>query len=478
MATLEARLAPTWGTLAELNASTIIMKRGERWFRTDAPIVSDPDHPFDGLPNPAMQWKTGDGTKRWNQIANYDPIGLGVSTSGGPGIVEVAPHSVYANLGAEPGEGSSLRITLQPGDDPDTTNTLLSELGIGDTAGFSAMLGDVSVEEVAAGGLRGVLDRFIARAATPPITVTGNITSGQPTVTLGAPLDSRIGINARVFVLSGGTGVANPAYINAIAGDRMSFSLTSTMFVLTPGTGTALNATATGSRSFEIRDPNANVFGMNIDGILKQNVYNGLYDWRSTPNALQATAITGETTQSRVKDGVLWWRAAQVNSGTWEQVTGAQDLLLMTKQIIAAVGPSSHHTWTNLPAGGSAGTEFVGETNNRHRFKLLIPDDYYTQFILGLDGLIVAGTNVSTMWLEFLDPADSVWKDITTSRVTVSLNTPIDTWKESATGTLHAAAKTAANASASRTVWCRLMATTTGAATGSPQFTNVWTLLK
>jgi hypothetical protein len=477
MATLEARLAPTWGTLAELNASTIILRRGERWFRTDAPVVTDPSNPFDGLPNPAMQWKTGDGTKRFNQIANYDPIGVG-GTSSGPGVVEIDPHSVLANLTAEPGAGTSLRITLQPGDDPDTTDTLLSELGIGDTSGFSNMLGTVSVDEVATGGLRGVFDRFAARAATPPITVTGNITNGSATVTLGSPLDPRIGSNARVFVLAGGTGIASPAYINAVATDRLSFALTSSMFVLTPGAGAPLLATQTGSRSLEIRDPNANVFGMNIDGILKQSVYNGLYDWRSTPNALQTNTITGETTQSRVKDGVLSWRAAQVNGGAWEQITGATDLLLITRQVVAPVGPSSHHTWATLPAAGTAGAEFLSETNGRHRFKLVIPDDFYTQFLLGMDNLIVAGTNVSTMWVEFLDPADSIWKDITTARVTVSLNTPIDVWKESAVGTLHAAAKTAAAASPSRSVWCRIMGTTTGAATGNPQFTSVWTLLK
>jgi len=477
MATLEARLAPTWGTLAELNASTIILRRGERWFRIDAPVLSDPGNPFDGLPNPAMQWKTGDGTKRFNQIANYDPIGVG-GTSGGPGSVEVSPHSVLANLTAEPGPGDSLRITLQPGDDPDTTNTLLAELGIGDTSGISAMLGDVSVEEVATGGLRGVFDRFAGRTATPPIAVTGTLTNGSATITVGSPLDSRIGINARVFVLSGGTGLANPAYINAIATDRLSFAVTSTMFVLTPGSGTPLLATAPGSRSLEIRDPNANAFGINFDGIPKQNVYNGLYDWRSTPNPLQSTSITGETTQSRVLNGVLHWRAAQVNSGAWEQITGAQDLLLITRQIVAPVGPSSHHTWATLPAAGTAGAEFLSETNGRHRFKLVIPDDYYTQFMFGLDNLIVAGTSVSTMWVEFLDPVDSIWKDITTSRVTVSLNTPIDIWKESAVGTLHAAAKTAAALSPSRSVWGRIMGTTTGAATGNPQFTSAWTLLK
>jgi hypothetical protein len=281
--------------------------------------------------------------------------------------------------------------------------------------------------------------------------------------------------------VSATAGIPANSYIGSIASDRLSFTLTSEIFNF-GGTGTPINATATGTRTITIRRISNSVFGHNLAGIVSQNVYSGIYSLRSTPNDLQSNSITGDTTELRVKDGVLSIRAAQVKSGAWESLNNQTDLVMMSRQVAAAVGPSSHHTWT-LPNGGTAGSEFMAETNGRHQFQLLIPDDNYTQFMLGVDRLITAGTNTSTMWLEYFDTADTTgspfgtWKDVTTARVTVSLNTPIDTSKVSAWGTLSTGAKAMATASALRSIICRIMGTTTGA-TGNPAFTNVWTLIK
>lgn len=81
MALVKARVAFPHGTLAELNATNVILEKGEWWFRTDAPPIDDVTSPLHGKPDPALQWKYGDGTKKYSEL-DFVPIGTGASTSG------------------------------------------------------------------------------------------------------------------------------------------------------------------------------------------------------------------------------------------------------------------------------------------------------------------------------------------------------------------------------------------------------------
>lgn len=292
MAVLKARIyASVYGTASELAASTKVLGIGERWYRTDAPVVTDNTSPFFGLKDPAKQFKTGDGTKTWVQIANYDPAGGG---SGSGTIPDLNPLTVLANIGEEGAPGSSLLII---GDDttPEDTPTLANIMGAltqGHYNALSGMIGTLTEAEINGGGLRNIINTFMAIRPVPGVNVTGTISStvDPSRVQLSAPLDSRVGLYARVFVNSGGTGIANPAYIGSIATDRMSFTLTASMY--SAGTPTPLLATASGSRSLTIRDSaSSQAFGFFLNGLVSQNTLNGIYELRSTP--LPATPALG-----------------------------------------------------------------------------------------------------------------------------------------------------------------------------------------
>lgn len=457
------------GTLVQLNASTLKLEPGERWFRYDAPIVDDPESPFDGQPDPAQQWKTGIGDplddttwKLYSELP-FDPAGAQVA---GTVPVSANPFTVLANFTDTLGSMAPGKIV--PVDEDDTDPNLLGLLGALTAADRTYLLnriGTISDTEASAGGLRKLLDDFIALKTPANFVVNAALTSGQPNIVLATPLPSGFG----VFDPISGTGIPVNSYIGSVSADRLTIGLTSDQFTL--GTPTPVNATVTnGAVSVTFQSIGITVHGLWLAGLLGQNPFNGTYTWRETPNALPGGTPTKYET--RILAGIKYERSAA--HPAWEQVSDHADFApWWPKNVVAPVAPTAHHTWTSQPASL---TEFLGETEGgsppvRHRFDLLIPDDKVTQLIIGTDVLLQAGSTSSKLFLQWWD-GDS-WEEVTTTRVEVPLTGTLNLPKESPVGTLTAALLAAAAASTTRTVPARICGNSSNGA-GSPSFGSVW----
>jgi hypothetical protein len=415
----------------------------------------------------------GDGVKRGKDL---DPIQSGGGS--GPGLPDLEPLTVLANLDPDtPATASEYRLSPDP-NDPTALNLLTSmgALGDSDRTALQTRIGNLSTTEIDSGGLRGVLDRFTGLRSPSPLVVTGTTALLSPTVSVGSPLPADVALFDRVSSAN----IPPNSYIGSIAANRLSFTLTAEMFNLS-STPAPINATVAGAKSTTIQRISNTAFGHYLSGILSQNVYNGVYPLRSTPNDLPTNAITGDTTELRVKDGIISVRAAQVQSGAWEKLNDQADLVLYHRQVVAPITPTAHNVWTTQPA---TGTEFLEEgllgVPLRHRFSLTIPDGNYTQFLIGIDTLIVAGSTSSKLFVEFWDSglATPAWVDITTTRVEVPLTGALDTPKTSSWGTLTPAAMfLAALNSNGKSIRCRIMGNSSNG-TGNPEFGNVWVMLK
>jgi hypothetical protein len=466
------------GTNAQLTASTLKLEPGERWFRTDAPNVTDSEHPFYNLPNPSLQWKTGTGdpanSATWKLYSEllFDPIGLGTGGSGGD--IELNPMTVFANPSGVAALGTSLPI-LPLVEDPDEANLrdLLGALTADDLNPVYLAIGDVSDVEAAGGGLRNIIDSFIGITPAPVRTVTATFTAGSPTVTVSSPLPAEIAQFSHVTGPAAQIPNNGFQYVGAVASDRMSFTLSSTAFSLAvPPVSTPVNAAGPGTVSIKILNPwNAVVFGLYLTHILQSNPATGDYTWRNHGNALSGGASTSLDVSTRVKDGHLYHKSAATTGAGWEQQTGGVETTIPVSRVVAAIAPQTVHNWTTQPA---ALTEFLEEDGTtipfRHRFDLWVPDDYYTQFQIWVDTLIIAGSTSSKLFIEWWN--GSAWVDPTTTRVEAPLTGTLDEGKRSPWGTLSTAFMAAIVASTDRYVRARIVGNSSNG-TGNPQFGNV-----
>jgi hypothetical protein len=344
---------------------------------------------------------------------------------------------------------------------------------------FMQNLGIVSEDELAITNTA-LTAHTVASASSS--TALGSSSAGSPTITASTTWPADWTHADPIY----GPGIPIDTYIGDISADKTTLTLSSN-----PVTTVLRNASdvgveiVSGSGTFSVDrrgGPNW-AHGMPLTEVVYADNTTGIFNWRSSSLALPTT--WARRPQTRWRNGVRWERSPQYP--TWQQTFPLVDYVESpTRQVVAPVGPSSHHTWTGLQTFA----EFMGEDPSgtpapvRHRFPLVIRGD--TQFQIETI-LLTAGGTGARMYCQFWNtqlPTPG-WDQITTTLVTLSLTGTVvsdatnpqqgmrfSTWQTFNPDALTiAAADTANNA-----VLCRLVGDAT--VTGNPQFGAVVALTK